>query len=818
MKELPLLVQSNKIESGSGGGNFGAAFSQVAQADLQVAEFGANIAQSASSQRAKLAGIEAGQNPQGREPLVLTKTDAEYANAYNQQAMATLDFAGKKAIGDMFSTLAVNPTAEGMSLFKKSSLGEIDKLVNQAPKSLQPDLRRSLESTAQNNFYSLNNAFETRNRKDRLDSTMASTDESLISASNMAQGGDLKGALESLKRDLAAVQDLEIEGIVPIGTANKLRRQADQTLNNGQAIYQLNNSENKEKYLAGMENEAWLKNLPADERDAAIKNTVSYYAQQQAAKSTQQSINYTNYQTKLIGSTMSPTDWIQAESEVNGEQFSKLKQMQVRMNLKEDTNSNLINKANEHWGDYAYWAANFTQDQVNKIVEPIKKAYAESIGKTSDSLDLHEEIKALSGVDYPVQSLSKRIDASIQHGDIGQAILAAKEIEGVKALGNDNLLSGVSDQAKIMSSLLNNASVGNMDDKKLDDLRRSVYNATPEQKKAGKEAVNDFIRDEFKNDSSSMKSHILSNLKNNQGSSWFSSDKLPVEAMSLYENYLNAYSSMTSDANLADQMALEQINKTFTRTTINGENEFMANTVESQFPNNGKYGNENMKRLAVAKMIAMQTLMLKPGDTPFATLSWPDMPTEGNPLDNNTLWGKSGDLIIDYKVGNGDPEKIKIIIQSDALTNEGIRTKTTVGFNVVDKKEITENNPNWAIKFEYVNKKGLGVQSLPFSDKPYTALARMFPREVEREIRSNKDLQKALRVMVLESRKETKIPNEAVQKPEMIKDALRPIPVRKMKEIYNKQEKENFQGQYNKRKKKIEMGKKARRDKLNERT
>lgn len=732
MKELPILEQTTSVQPSLGGGNFGAAAAQSAQADLQIANFGAEIAQNAATQRARLAGIEAGKNPRGQDVGVFTKTDEAYVQAYKQEALSSQEFKGKQLINDMFSELSKNPTAEGLALFKNESLKAIDDYSANVPKDVQEGLRRSLEGAAMEGFYSLEGAWESRQKADRVSLWKQSTDSDTYGISNAMRTGNRDLALSIAESTYAKTIEAEKRGDVPAGTAAKTKEMVEQTLHSSQGILGLEQSAEPEKYMANLKDESWLKKLPMHAQDAVIASVVNHYNQQQAAKGAQQGINYTNYQTKIATSTMTPTDWMQAENEVSGQQFASLRQKQALLAADENSTASLIAKAAAHPNDYAYWAANFTPDQVDKITRPLLQDYANKNGLNEQDLTQSQMTEALMGTHYPVKKLTNLTDASIENGTINQAREAAIAIKTAEAMGNYNLFENLKDETKVMASLLNNAAINpNMDEKRMDDLRQSVYHATPQQKEQGQKAVNAFFAENRLKSPERVNQRVLNHLNKGTGIFTKSVKIIPPEAATLYENYMRAYANMTSDAKLADSMALDNIKRTFLPTEINGRKEFMANPMESVYPDNGKYGNENLKRLAITKLIAFNKLTENKTGKVVAKISWADMPTEGSPTSKDVLWGPEGDVILDYQVGNGPVRKIRVLMASDELTQSGVEA----------------GDPNWALRFEYVGEEGLGTSALPFSDNNYSAMARIFPNNLPEKIRSNPELQAVMREM-----------------------------------------------------------------------
>ena len=726
MKELPILEQSAQVQPSLGGGNFGAAAAQSAQADLQIANFGAEIAQNAATQRARLAGIEAGKNPRG-DVGVFTKTDEAYVQAYKQEALSTLDFKGKQVINDMYADIAQNPTSEALTTFKNSSLQTIEELVANAPKEIQGDLHRSLEGTAMNNFYSLFGAFNQKEMKNYADVVMHGVSQGSNEIYDRAVIGDEKGANEINSMVLDRLKAAVDKGAINPSAITAYKDTAKSILQNAKAEYEMNNAKSPEAYLAEMQNKKWLAELPATERNNVIANTVNRFNQQQAALGAQQGINYIEYQTKIATGQMTQGDWIQAESRVDGGQLAQLKYKQATMAAEGATENRLMAQAMQHSTDGAFLNAQYSDKQKEAIHNGLTKIRAAEVGLNPDDMPFKERVMGSLGMHMPSPRLNKEADSTFRYGNFNQIREVADSIDGAKLAGNPELFSDLSDESKVMSKLVNQ--VGLIEDaaeanKKLKEIREGIYNTSPEQKIEGKQQVNSFYKKHDYTNPNVKNRHILSGLKSELGRDFFGSAKLPSEVSAMYDNLMNAYTPMTNDPNIADELSMDVIKKTFTRTHINGRDEYMPLSPEKLLPAS-QIQIENNKKLAVARLVKFNEQLRKDGAGYLDKIEWKDMPTSGNPF-NNEHWGKKGDVILSI---NGKDQKL--IVKTDLMTQKGVE----------------QGAPSWAFYTQDADKPNAPELPLYFSNVPGVMQARWFPIMKEEQAMTNPEIKMILKGM-----------------------------------------------------------------------
>src|SRR4029077_13405114 len=120
--------------------------------------------------------------------------------------------------------------------------------------------------------------------------------------------------------------------------------------------------------------------------------------------------------------------------------------------------------------------------------------------------------------------------------------------------------------------------------KRLKEIREGIYNTTPEQKAEGKAQVNAYYKDNEFNDPALKSKHILKGLKKELGRDFFGGAKVPNELSAVYDNLMNAYTPMTNDAKLADEIAMDIIRHTYSRTRVNGRDEYMPLAPETLLP------------------------------------------------------------------------------------------------------------------------------------------------------------------------------------------------------------------------------------------
>lgn len=742
MKELPILEQATKVQPSLGGGNFGAPAAQSAQADLQIANFGAEIAQNAATQRARLAGIEAGKNPRGQDVGVFTKTDEAYVQAYKQEALASQEFKGKQLINDMFSELSKNPTAEGLALFKNESLKAIDDYSANVPKDVQEGLRRSLEGAAMEGFYSLEGAWESRQKADRVSLWKQSTDSDTYGISNAMRTGNRDLALSIAESTYAKTIEAEKRGDVPAGTAAKTKEMVEQTLHSSQGILGLEQSAEPEKYMANLKDESWLKKLPMHAQDAVIASVVNHYNQQQAAKGAQQGINYTNYQSKIIASDMTPTDWVQAESEVSGQQFANLQQQQLKINIKDNEGYAAVAALAPYMSNASVLAGQ-APSKIEAMQDYLVKNFAQQKNMAPVDLSMTDQAQALVGMAAPAKKLTNQMSAALRSGGINEAIEAAHIHQFARDLGNNELTSGLSAQDKMFSNLVKEKSKNpEFSPKDLEDLRQATYNATDEQKANGLKAVSEYKKDNSLNSFSGKMNFIKTQMK--AYNFIFQDDTvLPNDIADTFDNLLDTYAVMTRDPNKASELAVRDLNDLYKETTVNGYKEKMALPPNQFIPDVG-HVIENSIKMSFASYVDRLNAASNKGQVKDYNINWGNRPKEGNPLDYSSRWGDKGPITF---MING--REARLIVKTDGITAASAKNEyTNYGVKMPNK-----NDKSWALWYEYTDTPGASYQLRDFitekdkNGEEFTLEqgARFTPVEVDPSFKSDDEVKKIIK-------------------------------------------------------------------------
>lgn len=745
MKELPLLEQSAKVQPSLGSSNFGSAFAEVAKADMQVAQFGADIAQNAATERARLAGLEAGKTPTDRNLFSFTKTDQAYVEAYKREAFSSQDFKGKQLINDMYSELAQNPTPDALQTFKAESTKAIDEFSLSVPKDLQADLRRSLETTAMNNFYTLESARDARQKEDSKNLWKLSVDQGTNTVMDLAINHDFDDAKAEATRLYDLTVQQEKDGIADAGTAERLKEMLSQTLYNGKSIRMMNASESPEKYLADLGEQKWVQALPENVKQGVVASSLDYFNKQEAAKAGQQGINYINYQTKIATAQMTASDWLQAETEVDGKQFAQLKYKQATMAAEGNIENRLLTQASQHSTDGAFLGAQYSTTQAEKIHNGLSKVKATEIGVNPEELSFKDRVNGSLGMHLASPRLNREANSTYRYGNLNQVREVADAILGAGFAGNPELFSDLTPESMVMSRLVNQ--VGFIQDpleaeKRLKEIRQGIYNTTPEQKAEGKAQVNAYYKDNEFNDPALKNKHIVKALRKELGRDFFGSAKIPNELSAVYDNLMNAYTPMTNDPVVADEIALDIIKKGFTRTHINGRDEYMPLAPEQNLPASPTLIDNN-KKLAVARLVKFNEELRSSGKAYLDKIEWPDMPTSGSPFEEK-VWGNKGDIILNI---NGKPQKV--IIKSDLMSQKG----------------ADQGVPNWAIYTQDADKPNAPELPLYFSDMPGFSQARWFPVLKEQQAMTIPEIKKVLEAMKTKKAEIDKRPKESLLNP-----------------------------------------------------
>lgn len=331
----------------------GSAYQDSIHAADIMGDIGMTIAQNASNEMARSAGIEAAQSGKGKFLWpAITESDKEFVNAYKNELSRNLDFNGKSYLNKILSQADAikNPTAEVISTYQKNALTGIEPILNEAPEDMQPELRRSLMSAYESGLYQITGKVQRANNE------------------RMAAQYAL-----SFKQDSEGVYNNERLGLKDI--ANQYYEKGIQSIKNNPALNVLEKREQThelfmrkkagqldaeiEKHLKeGTFNEFASKfrgtrpdNLTPEEHDKLSVHMMQYATQYEAAFGASQAANFINAQAQLAKdpSKFNAQDWLPPK--ISEDQFAQLNYKLQKATLKEYQAADVAESFKDHGND-----------------------------------------------------------------------------------------------------------------------------------------------------------------------------------------------------------------------------------------------------------------------------------------------------------------------------------------------------------------------------------------------------------------------------------------------------------------------------------
>jgi hypothetical protein len=434
----------------------------LAASQNNLSAIGAKVAQTSSNEQAQILGNQMGKNPQGELTPSFTEFDANLEKSYHAQADATLRTQGQKLVDDSQILMAQSPrlTPELIAKSQNNVQLGLNKIAEQAPLAIKPDLQASFDSQA----LDLNRKFQDRyiseQREDHKNNAINAIGVATQNIMNMAMANDMKGAGLNLKAINQYANSMLANGSFTPEEARIYKQTGQQTLLNGQfsAMAVQAQKENKlpefekdyaDKKLPGMEgmtNEQWVAT------GQSINQQTNFVEQMKSQEQNLTSQNMLNRIASNVGS-ITGAEWKAYQNSVTPIEAAKMEFHYIQARNKNNRSSTAVMDLMKYYGNPEAHA-NAPEKVRNATFNAAVNYSVEQAQRNGTQLS-HEdaEVQVAASAGAPVPVFIKDLNNKLISGNPAMIESGAMQYHSLQSIGAGKALIGISKSAKaIMAS------------------------------------------------------------------------------------------------------------------------------------------------------------------------------------------------------------------------------------------------------------------------------------------------------------------------------------------------------------------------------
>lgn len=702
MSDLPGYQRRIAHEGGSASPDVGGAVADFGKtimpkqnvvADI-VGQLGKQVAQSASNERARLAGIEAAKTP-GRTLLpAIGESDAEFVKAYRYETVQN----GVMHANQLFSKLGTaalkNPTGKSLQEFDQYANKGMQELLQQVDEKDRPDFQREMMNAYQGNLQKIGQAVEKRNGEVLEANRNAQIIQRSNNIQNFALDGNFAGAQKEYQSGMAAIakgEELFKSGSssgIPADEALKQREKLKDMLliatTQGQALKAA--KENKsEEFLANLRRNK-PEGVSASDHELMVQGAKSYLNNYNSALSGQQEVNYINLQSQIDTGKMTPDMMagLPASGKVDEVQFAQLQSKFNAQIAKQNQKAERIIKISKDVSDPVAMA-NYSEEEKNDWFDNRLSLLEQSKGAQPGELGVEGETMIAQSMRSPISSYIKRMEAGIQSSD---PEIMAQWSKAMNVMQNNNPdgLRKLDSNARAVANLYNSYSANSMfkGETAAEKALNSVYNIDEDTKTARRNSLKQWYKDKDIADNPKAKSkHIAEGI--GAKNPWYTGGGailFPEKLNTIYDTNMPSYIERCVTPELAEKQLFEDLKQIYRESSTNNRREIMANPPDA-YISNWKNWRENDKVQALKSYVFENERLENEGQFVLNSVKWKDAPNTENLLTDKPL--VEGDLIIQV-----DGKDRKVIVNSDQVTSNSPEGRPSWSFWYLDDNGVPQ--------------------------------------------------------------------------------------------------------------------------------
>ena len=295
----PIYEKNTAIQPAQAVTGFQEGLGNVARGTSGLADMAYQVAQNASLEQARQAGVEAAKNP-GRQLLpVITPSDAEFVKAFKQEVYQSVKYDTGKSLNELYHAAAKDPSNTSLAEYEKAAQEVIGTNLGSVPEDLKKHLQRDLEGAYQTGYFQLATAVNNKNKQYMAHQQAAQFEQTGENIYTNERIGLQEEAAKNYEEGIARISQLEQSGQLLPDEAkarrNELWLKREMGAEDKKTEDEIKNGTFEESVKHFRENRP--EHMSPAMHDQLVLHKMQYGGQYNAALKGQQNLDYTQAQT-----------------------------------------------------------------------------------------------------------------------------------------------------------------------------------------------------------------------------------------------------------------------------------------------------------------------------------------------------------------------------------------------------------------------------------------------------------------------------------------------------------------------------------------
>ena len=678
MANLPEYKEHVAVQPG-GITESSSAFKSLSNAWGMAGTIATSIAQSSADERAKIAGLEAGNTP-GRDLFPgITQTTRAFDEAYSAQEYAVVVGKAESQLNRLTFEARKNPNASSLSEFESAANGYIRNTLSSVTPETKARLTPLLTGTYEASKLQIETDILKESRKSEQNNNLLMLDQTIKSINDMSVEGQARQAeelaaqqLEYLNSDYvkSTFKPKEIEewrqNILDTLRDSKWQREAQQLSQQPGAL------ENRLREMA--EESPTIDNL------AKQKIFNDALKRRNTLRSASDNVSVNQALTKMADGTLTPKDVYELKNTVDVETFSQFETKYATYLAKKNNKTDVNNHIRERAKDTAFLSTLTPKQKNDFLIEETQNRvlYAQSQGIPVE--DTMTEL-AKTARDYSMSApmLIDMLEQTARYGtpeELSQAGRVINLLQGDNPIAIQSLDKEAKAVANLYSKYRNISNAPNaaeINREAAEKARKDVYNLSDDIKAERMNALDRFMsKNHYITDQTKFKKKIADEMGFNHTFNPFkSSYDVPEGLTNTFYTLLPDYALIYDSPDEAIKALAKDLKPRYNETNINDPSS-RASQVMKDAPDT------LLKNFAVGEWVYNDKARAfhdyveqynKSGTNIYGKLEWLEDPFKDKDIKDVDMFSKR---LVEGKIKaiyNGD--QIEVLIDSDELTRGG---------------------------------------------------------------------------------------------------------------------------------------------------
>lgn len=569
--------------------NYVNVMTQIASQPTLLGQIGATMASNASQTYQKMRGIEAGKTPGNDLLPPITEADKAFAEGYSAQAQQTLSLQAHQMMmqGQLDLNNNYKLSSGDIQAYQKNMAQGLQKIIEQAPYTIRPELANQFSGQLQQDVYNYNNKLLTQQKTEAKENASVYQSQQLNTMYNTALSGAETAPIETKKifdKTLKNIEGNLASGLISPVEAETQRQAAKQTflssLLSADAATAKQNK-NTAQFLNGLiktpAEYQGVKVTPS-EWDVARQKTFNYVANLDQFTNRNQNLILSDAMVKAEEIGLTSSDIAELKSTLDPEKFNTFYSRYLRRENKRLNSGNNAQFAAANYTNPTIMAGLTSQQKNNAFNLQSSNIYArqQDIGKPISIQEAQYRAQASSPV--PIPKYVSTLAAGIESPNPQIAAESAATVARFYETGLGSKL-GTTFQQNTRASMMAHAisefkQFGNSSEEAV-MLARQMFNQPKEQLEANQAIANQWSK--RVNTPAQISTWSKDFINNPSGGIIPNQPVLQNQMKQVYKDYLVAFNG---DEQMASSYLEKGMSRAYGVTRVNGREEYMYMPIE----------------------------------------------------------------------------------------------------------------------------------------------------------------------------------------------------------------------------------------------